>query len=64
MTVFNCSASDINTKKFVNGSGLAERRKTGQLPVAVESRMTPGFGGMRRFYRQILKQSGFLWFKI
>jgi hypothetical protein len=48
----------------VNGSGLAERRKTGQLPVAVESRMTPGFGGMRRFYRQILKQSGFLWFKI
>jgi hypothetical protein len=48
----------------VNGSDLAERRKTGQLPVAVESSETPIFGGSRRFYRQILKQSDFLWFKI
>jgi hypothetical protein len=52
----------MQQRKYEDGGGLVKRRKTGQLPVVMKSRMTPGFGGMRRFHRQKLKQSGFLWF--
>jgi hypothetical protein len=53
----------VAEEKSYGWKWLGRTRKTGQLPVAVKSSETPVCGGSRRFHRQLLSQSDFLWLK-